>query len=110
VPSRIDAVVQRAARAVNVVCELRGTLDQSPHYDLQSRTGIMAQKSFKQGDKVEWESSGGHSVGKVVRKVTSPITIKGHKVAASKSNPEFLVESDKSGNQAAHKPDSLKRV
>ena len=63
---------------------------------------------LKQGDKVEWDSSGGHSKGKVVKKVTSPIEIKSHKVAASKDNPEFLVKSDK-GGEAAHKPEALKK-
>ena len=63
-------------------------------------------KSLKAGDKVGWDSSGGHSTGKVVKKLTSPMTIKGHKVAASTDNPEFLVETD-TGKRAAHKPDAL---
>ncbi len=66
-------------------------------------------KSFKAGDKVGWDSSGGHSTGKVVKKLTSPITIKGHKVAASKDNPEFLVKTEE-GKQAAHKPDALTKA
>ena len=66
-------------------------------------------KSVKVGDKVSWESSGGHSTGKVVKKLTSPTKIKGHKVAASKDNPEYLVESEKSGKQAAHKAGALKK-
>lgn len=70
----------------------------------------MAEKTFKSGDKVEWDSSGGHSVGKVVKKLTSPTQIKGHKVAASKDNPEYLVKSDKSGKEAAHKPEALKKA
>ena len=61
---------------------------------------------FKSGDKVGWDSSGGHSTGKVVKKLTSPMQIKGHKVAASKDNPEYLVETDE-GKRAAHKPDAL---
>lgn len=63
---------------------------------------------LKAGDKVEWDSSGGHSKGKVVKKLTSPTQIKGHKVAASKDNPEYLVKSDK-GGEAAHKPSALKK-
>ena len=70
----------------------------------------MAEKTFKAGDKVEWDSSGGHSKGKVVKKVTSPTQIKGHKVAASTDNPEYIVKSDKSGKEAAHKPGSLKKA
>ena len=66
-------------------------------------------KKFKAGDKVGWDSSGGHSTGKVVKKLTSPMTIKGHKVAASTDNPEFLVETD-TGKRAAHKPDALTKT
>jgi hypothetical protein len=66
-------------------------------------------KSLKTGDKVEWDSSGGHSKGKVVKKLTSPTKIKGHKVAASTENPEYLVRSDKSGREAAHKPEALEK-
>ncbi len=59
------------------------------------------------GDKVAWESSGGHSEGKVVRKVTGRTAIKGHTVAASPDNPEYIVRSDKSGALAAHKLEAL---
>lgn len=67
-------------------------------------------KDLKAGDTVEWDSAGGHSKGKVVKKLTKPTQIKGHKVAASKDNPEFLVKSDKSGGEAAHKPGALKKA
>lgn len=64
----------------------------------------------KAGDKVSWESAGGTSVGKVVRKQTTPTRIKGHTVAASKENPQYIVKSDGSGKVAAHKPDALKKA
>ena len=67
-------------------------------------------KAPKAGDKVSWESSGGHSTGTVVKKQTSATEIKSHKVAASKENPEYIVKSDKSGKVAAHKPDALKKA
>jgi plastocyanin len=66
-------------------------------------------KELKPGDKVEWETSQGTTHGKVVRKQTTPTHIKSHKVAASKDDPQFIVESDKTGKRAAHKPDALKR-
>lgn len=62
--------------------------------------------SLKSGDKVTWSNHGGTAHGKVVRKVTSPMTIKGHKVAASEDNPEYLVETG-DGKRAAHKPSAL---
>ena len=67
-------------------------------------------KELKTGDKVAWRSSGGGSVGRVERKLTSPGAIKGHEVAASEGKPEFLVRSDKSGKIAAHRPSALRRV
>jgi hypothetical protein len=70
----------------------------------------MAQKTMKPGDAVSWDSSGGHSKGKIIRKATTPTAIKGHKVAASKDNPQFIVRSAKSGKTAAHKASSLKKV
>jgi Hypervirulence associated proteins TUDOR domain len=39
-------------------------------------------KELNTGDKVAWESSGGGSIGRVERKLTSPGKIKGHQVSA----------------------------
>ena len=67
-------------------------------------------QAFKAGDKVKWSSSQGTVAGKVKKKLTTPTDIKGHHVAASKDNPEYLVASDKTGAEAAHKPGSLKKT
>lgn len=69
----------------------------------------MAQ-SFKKGDHVQWKTSQGETSGVVEKKLTAPTDIKGHHVAASKEDPEYLVKSEKTGKEAAHKPESLKRV
>ncbi len=63
-------------------------------------------KAPKAGDSVTWKSHGGEARGRVVRKTTSPTTIKGHKVAASKDNPEYIVETN-DGKRAAHKAAAL---
>ncbi|MEJ5977945.1 DUF2945 domain-containing protein [Novosphingobium sp. PS1R-30] len=65
-------------------------------------------KTLKRGDRVSWKSHGGEAHGKVVRKITRPMQIKGHKVAASPDNPEFVVETDE-GKRAAHRPGALTR-
>ena len=70
---------------------------------------MAGETTFKKGDKVSWKSSGGTAHGKVVKKLTSPMEIKGHHVAASKENPEYLVETE-SGAQAAHKPGALTKA
>lgn len=67
-------------------------------------------ENLKKGDHVEWETSQGKTTGTVKKKLTTPTDIKTHHVAASKDNPEYLVESDKSGKEAAHKPGSLKKA
>lgn len=67
-------------------------------------------EEFKKGDKVEWKTSQGKTTGEVKKKLTSPTDIKGHHVAASEDNPEYLVKSDKTGKEAAHKPDALEKV
>jgi len=64
-------------------------------------------KKLKKGDQVSWQSAQGKVDGKILKKVTAPLEIKGHHVAASKDNPEYLVKSDKTGATAAHKADAL---
>jgi hypothetical protein len=66
--------------------------------------------TFKAGDKVQWHSSQGTVRGTIKKKLTAPIDIKGHHVAASPDNPEYLVVSDETGAEAAHKPGALKKV
>ena len=64
---------------------------------------------YKKDDKVEWNSSQGKVEGTVEKKLTKAAKIKTHKVAASPDNPEYLVKSDKTGAEAAHKPSGLKK-
>ncbi len=64
----------------------------------------------KQGDHVKWKTSQGETSGKVVKKQTTDTKIDNHKVSASKDDPQIIVQSDKSGKKAAHKPDSLKKA
>lgn len=70
----------------------------------------MTEKTFKASNAVKWDHSQGTTQGKVIKKVTSPTKIKGHKVAASKDNPEYIVQSDKTGAKAAHKPTELRKA
>lgn len=67
-------------------------------------------ENLKKGDKVAWGTSQGQTKGEVVEKLTSPKQIKGHKAEASREDPQYLVKSDKSGAQAAHKPEELKKA
>ena len=67
------------------------------------------QRTFKTGDRVQWDSHGGTADGKVVRKITEETNAGGRKVKASKDEPQYLVESEKSGGTAVHRPDALRR-
>ena len=69
----------------------------------------MAQE-LRQGDTVEWNIPQGKTRGKVKKKLTSPTEVGGQKFKASKDYPRYLVESEKSGKEAAHKPDALSKV
>lgn len=64
--------------------------------------------NFSKGDKVSWNSHGGEAHGKIVRKQTGPTQIKGHKVAASPDDPQYIVETEE-GKSAAHKPEALSK-
>lgn len=74
----------------------------------------MAEKSLKKGDAVEWNSHGGTksrkgvATGVVVKRLTAPTKIKGHRVEASEDEPQYLVRSD-NGGEAAHKSSALRR-
>lgn len=66
--------------------------------------------NLKAGDKVKWGTSQGETHGKVVKKETTTAHIKGHTAKATKDHPEFRVKSDKSGKEAIHKPEELKKA
>ena len=68
----------------------------------------MTEKTLKAGDTVSWKSHGGTAHGQVVKKQTSPTQIKGHKVAASKDELQYIVKTD-AGKKAAHKAEALKK-
>jgi hypothetical protein len=66
-------------------------------------------RTFRKGDSVAWDTPQGETHGTVERKLTSPMRLKGHDVAASTQNPEYLVKSAKTGAEAAHKPSALRK-
>jgi hypothetical protein len=70
----------------------------------------MTTKSFRAGDRVAWSSHGGEAVGEVIRRITSDGEVAGRTVRASKDDPQYLVRSDKSGGEAVHRPDALRRL
>jgi Hypervirulence associated proteins TUDOR domain len=67
-------------------------------------------QEFKQGDTVEWNSPQGKTRGTVRKKLTSSTEVGGQNINASEDDPRYLVESEKSGKEAAHKPGTLNKV
>ena len=63
----------------------------------------------KKGDKVRWGTAQGETHGTVEKVVTSTTKVKSHVAKATKEHPEVLVRSDKSGKEAVHKPEELKK-
>jgi len=69
----------------------------------------MGEKKLRKGDQVEWQSHGSTAEGTVEEKITSDKNAAGRKVRASEDDPQYRVRSDKSGNDAVHKPEALKK-
>ena len=67
-------------------------------------------KTFKRGDHVEWNSEAGRVGGVIVKKVISDIRFKGYVHHASKDEPQYIIESDKTDHIAIHKGRALKRI
>ena len=66
-------------------------------------------EQFKRGDKVTWQSHGSTAEGKVEEKITSDTKAAGRTARASKDERHYRVRSEKSGRDAVHKPDALKK-
>ncbi len=64
---------------------------------------------FRKGDHVTWSSHGGEAEGVVVEKITEDTEAGGRTVRATKDEPQYLVRSEKSGGEAVHKPEALRR-
>lgn len=66
-------------------------------------------QDLKSGDHVKWDTPQGETTGKVVKKETGTAKAGGHTAKATKDDPQYRVKSDKSGKEAIHKPDALKK-
>ncbi|MEU1040645.1 DUF2945 domain-containing protein [Streptomyces sp. NPDC005551] len=66
-------------------------------------------KKLSEGDEVSWRSHGQTVPGKVTKKITRRTGAAGRTVDASPEDPQYEVESDKSGRSAVHKPESLRK-
>ena len=64
-------------------------------------------KRFQVGDRVQWNSEAGWVTGKIIQCVTSEIRWKGYIHHASRSDPQYIIQSDKTDHLAIHKAAAL---
>ena len=62
------------------------------------------------GDRVSWNTSQGRTQGEIVERKTKDFEFAGQHFTASADEPAFIVQSDKSGDRAAHKESALRRL
>jgi len=67
-------------------------------------------KSLKKGDEVIWKSHGQDVRGSVERKITERTEAAGRTVDASADEPQYEVESDRTGRTAVHEPAALRHA
>ncbi|RWZ53135.1 DUF2945 domain-containing protein [Labedella phragmitis] len=63
--------------------------------------------ALSEGDRISWNTSQGTTYGTTVRKRVSEFEFDGQTFKPTKDDPYWIVESEKSGKQAAHKESSL---
>jgi hypothetical protein len=66
--------------------------------------------NFKIGDHVEWNSEAGRVRGTILKKFTSETEFKGYTRHATKDEPQYLIQSDKTDHLAMHKARALKKL
>ena len=66
-------------------------------------------KDLKPGDEVTWNTPQGQTHGKVTKTETGEAKAGGHTAKASPAEPQYRVKSDKSGKEAVHKAEALKK-
>ena len=63
--------------------------------------------SLSQGTPVEWNTPQGPTHGRIVQKKVSDFELDGHIHRASEEEPQYVVESTKTGARAAHVASAL---
>lgn len=63
--------------------------------------------AFSKGDKITWNTPQGETHGEVVDKRIKEFEFDGQKFKASSDEPYYIVKSEKSGSEAAHKESAL---
>lgn len=67
-------------------------------------------EKFKVGDHVRWNSEAGHVSGKIIRVHSENTDYKGYTHHASAADPQYEIQSDKTGHIAMHKGSALHKL
>ena len=67
-------------------------------------------KDLSRGDRVSWNTSQGRTRGTVQQRKTADFEFAGQHFTASDEEPAYIVRSEKSGDEAAHKGSALRRL
>ncbi|MDQ1204435.1 DUF2945 domain-containing protein [Microbacterium sp. SORGH_AS_0862] len=67
-------------------------------------------KRLSVGDRVSWNTSQGRTRGRIVDARTRDFTFDGQRFTASAEEPAYIVASEKTGAEAAHKGAALRRL
>lgn len=65
---------------------------------------------FSVGDHVSWNSEAGRVSGRIVKVHYQDFDYKGHRRRASRDDPQYEIQSDKTDHIAAHKGGALTRI
>lgn len=65
---------------------------------------------LKKGDRVSWNTPQGRTQGAVIERKTSDFQFASQHFTASADEPAYIVESEKSGDRAAHKGSALRKL
>lgn len=71
--------------------------------------GTIMARSFKIGDHVTWNSEAGYVSGKIIKIHRDPFDYKGYTHHASKDDPQYEIQSDKTDHIAVHKAKALRK-
>ena len=67
-------------------------------------------EDLSSGDRVSWNTPQGRTHGEVVARRTKDFTFDGQHFTASADEPAYIVKSEKSGSEAAHKGSALRKL
>ena len=67
-------------------------------------------KVLKVGDHVSWNSEAGRVRGKITRKFTHTLKVKGYFRHATRQNPYYMIKSDKTDHVAVHQGSALRKL